>query len=97
MVPANAGLVSVITGVAPELPRRCRTQSNIAGAKTSSSLLNSEFYCNIDEALEINGFSAIRPILSGRAWIIGTKLLMVDPADPFQGGYRVSDTWPMDN
>ncbi|OMQ35374.1 proline racemase family protein [Ensifer sp. 1H6] len=62
-----------------------------------TSMLNSEFHCSIDEELEINGIPAIRPILSGRAWIIGTKQLMVDPADPFQGGYRVSDTWPMDN
>ncbi|MGQ3213209.1 MAG: trans-3-hydroxy-L-proline dehydratase [Shinella sp.] len=62
-----------------------------------TSLLDSEFHCSIDEALEINGVSAIRPIISGRAWIIGTKQLMVDPADPFQGGYRVSDTWPMDS
>ncbi|MCV9961925.1 proline racemase family protein [Pararhizobium sp. BT-229] len=60
------------------------------------SLLDSEFHCSIDEVLEINGLPAIRPILSGRAWIVGTKQLMVDPADPFQGGYRVSDTWPMD-
>ena len=60
-----------------------------------TSLLDSEFQCSIDEELEINGLSAIRPIISGRAWIIGTKQLMVDPADPFQGGYRVSDTGPM--
>ncbi|CUX50693.1 trans-3-hydroxy-L-proline dehydratase [Agrobacterium genomosp. 13] len=62
-----------------------------------TSLLDSEFHCSIDEESEINGVPAIRPILSGRAWIIGTKQLMVDPADPFQSGYRVSDTWPMDH
>ena len=39
---------------------------------------------------------AITPIISGRAWIVGTKQLMVDPADPFQAGYRLSDTWPVD-
>ncbi|MGJ7043234.1 proline racemase [Shinella sp. BE166] len=59
------------------------------------SLLDSEFHCSLGEALELNGLPAIRPTLSGRAWIVGTKQLMVDPADPFQGGYRVSDTWPM--
>ena len=60
------------------------------------SLLDSEFHCSLDEALELNGLPAIRPTLSGRAWIVGTKQLMADPTDPFQGGYRVSDTWPMD-
>ena len=61
-----------------------------------TSLLETEFHCRIDAELDRNGTRAISPIISGRAWIIGTKQLMVDPADPFQGGYRLSDTWPMD-
>lgn len=60
------------------------------------SILDTEFHCTIADEVDLNGKSAIRPIISGRAWIIGTKQLMVDPADPFQGGYRLSDTWPMD-
>jgi trans-L-3-hydroxyproline dehydratase len=28
--------------------------------------------------------------------VIGTKQLVIDPADPFPAGYRLSDTWPMD-
>ena len=51
----------------------------------------------IDAALDLNGTPAISPIISGRAWVIGTHQLMVDPDDPFQAGYRLSDTWPMDN
>jgi len=61
-----------------------------------TSLLDTEFHCSIDSELSLNGKTAIRPIISGRAWIVGTKQLMVDPSDPFQGGYRLSDTWPMD-
>lgn len=61
-----------------------------------TSLLETEFHCRIDSEIDLNGKRAIRPIISGRAWIIGTKQLMVDPADPFPGGYRLSDTWPMD-
>jgi trans-L-3-hydroxyproline dehydratase len=37
---------------------------------------------------------AIYPLISGRAWITGTHQLMLDPADPWPGGYRLSDTWP---
>ena len=35
------------------------------------------------------------PTVSGRAWITGTHQLMLDPEDPWPGGYRVADTWPM--
>ncbi|WP_457588877.1 trans-3-hydroxy-L-proline dehydratase [Ensifer canadensis] len=61
-----------------------------------TSLLDTEFHCSIERELNVNGTLAISPVISGRAWIIGTKQLMVDPADPFQAGYRVSDTWPSD-
>ncbi|RFB91725.1 hypothetical protein B5K08_15595 [Rhizobium leguminosarum bv. trifolii] len=68
-----------------------------AGEKfVGTSLLDTEFHCSIDSEVDINGKSGIIPIISGRAWVIGTKQLMVDPADPFQAGYRLSDTWPMD-
>jgi proline racemase len=64
---------------------------------TGVSLLDTEFHCSIDHELDINGTPGISPIISGRAWVIGTKQLMVDPADPFQAGYRLSDTWPMED
>lgn len=28
-------------------------------------------------------------------WITGIHLLMLDPDDPWPGGYRLSDTWPL--
>jgi proline racemase len=37
---------------------------------------------------------AVIPTVSGRAWIAGTRQLMLDPGDPWPGGYRVGDTWP---
>jgi hypothetical protein len=37
---------------------------------------------------------AIVPIISGRAWISGVSQYMLDPADPWPSGYRLSDTWP---
>lgn len=60
------------------------------------SILDTEFHCSIESEVDINGKAGIRPIISGRAWIVGTQQLMVDPSDPFQAGYRLSDTWPMD-
>jgi trans-L-3-hydroxyproline dehydratase len=59
-----------------------------------TSLIDTAFHCSIDSEVDI-GRPAIRPVISGRAWVIGTAQLMVDPADPFPTGYRLSDTWPM--
>ncbi len=59
------------------------------------SILGTEFQCRIEADLDIDGTPGIRPILSGRAWVTGTQQLMLDPGDPFQAGYRLSDTWPM--
>ncbi|MCL4698514.1 MAG: proline racemase family protein [Burkholderiaceae bacterium] len=53
-------------------------------------------HCRIDRDLDINGTPGIRALVSGRTWIVGTHQLMVDPSDPFQGGYRLWDTWPVD-
>lgn len=70
-------------------------QMKVGDRFIGTSLLDTEFHCSIDNQDDIKGKVAIRPIISGRAWVIGTKQLMVDPSDPFQAGYRLSDTWPM--
>jgi proline racemase len=72
-----------------------RGQMKVGDRYIGTSMLGSEFDCRIDAKVDINGKPGISPIISGRAWIIGTKQLMVDPDDPFPAGYRVSDTWPM--
>jgi len=61
-----------------------------------TSLIDTAFHCSIDSEVDINGKPGIRPLISGRAWVVGTAQLMVDPTDPFPTGYRLSDTWPMD-
>jgi proline racemase len=58
------------------------------------SIIGGEFDCRIEEETEIAGRRAIFPSLSGRVWITGTHQHMLDPADPWPGGYRLSDTWP---
>ncbi|MCQ8783393.1 trans-3-hydroxy-L-proline dehydratase [Mangrovibrevibacter kandeliae] len=58
------------------------------------SILGSHFECRIEAATTLAGRSAIVPTISGRGWITGTSQLMLDPADPWPGGYHLSDTWP---
>lgn len=59
------------------------------------SIIGSEFICAIASVTEVAGRPAIVPMISGRAWITGIHQHLLDPADPWPGGYRLSDTWPM--
>lgn len=58
------------------------------------SIIKSTFDCRILSEATIGGRPAILPELSGRAWITGMHQHMLDPDDPWPGGYRLSDTWP---
>lgn len=60
------------------------------------SIIDSEFHCRIEREVEIGGRSGIVPVISGRAWITGTRQEMLDPTDPWPAGYRLSDTWPLE-
>lgn len=57
------------------------------------SVIDSEFRCRIVDQHDLNGRAAITPEISGRGWITGTHQHMLDPDDPWPGGYRLSDTW----
>jgi proline racemase len=58
------------------------------------SIIDSEFTGRIEEEVSIDETTAIRPSISGRAWITGKYQLTLDPGDPYPEGYRLSDTWP---
>ena len=58
------------------------------------SIIGSRFACHIERETTVGGKPAIVPVIKGRAWIIGTRQEMLDPEDPWPGGYRISDTWP---
>ena len=58
------------------------------------SIIGSEFRGRIAQETSLAARSAIVPEISGRAWIAGKHELMLDPADPWPEGYRLSDTWP---
>ena len=58
------------------------------------SIIGSRFDCRIEAEAEVAGRPAIVPSVAGRAWLTGTRQLMLDPEDPWPAGYRLSDTWP---
>ncbi|MGQ0567853.1 MAG: proline racemase family protein, partial [Gemmobacter sp.] len=61
---------------------------------TGLSIIGSRFHCRIEGVTDLAGTPAIIPSIEGRAWITDTRQLMLDPDDPWPGGYRVGDTWP---
>ena len=58
------------------------------------SIIDSEFIGRIEGTTNVGDRDAVIPTVSGRAWIVGTRQLMLDPEDPWPQGYRVGDTWP---
>ncbi len=57
------------------------------------SLIGGQFEGRIVGPETVGGKPAIRPEISGRAWITGMHQHLLDPADPWPRGYRLSDTW----
>jgi len=70
-----------------------RGQMGIEDRLTTVSLIGSTFGGRILGTTTLGDIPAILPELSGRAWITGTHQHMLDPADPWPEGYRLSDTW----
>jgi trans-L-3-hydroxyproline dehydratase len=58
------------------------------------SVIGSEFGGRILGETTVGAGVAIRPAISGRAWITGVTEVLLDPTDPFPEGYMLSDTWP---
>lgn len=73
-----------------------RGQMHQGEAFTATSLIGSTFQGRIVGETTVGDRPAISPEITGRAWITGTHQHMLDPADPWPEGYRLSDTWPMD-
>jgi len=70
-----------------------RRRMSPGGRLTVRSLIGSTFDGCILGETSVGGRPAIRPEVSGRGWITGMHQHMLDPADPWPEGYRLSDTW----
>ncbi len=70
-----------------------RGQMKVGEKLTMTSIIGSVFVGEIAELTEIAGQTAIKPTVSGQAWITGTHQHTLDPTDPWPAGYRLGDTW----
>lgn len=57
------------------------------------SIIDSHFQVEIIERGTVAGLPAIRPRITGRAWIYGVHQLGLDPSDPYPLGFKVADCW----
>ena len=73
---------------------RAKGEMQVGDCYLARSIIGSEFLGRIEADTTLGGRPAIIPSISGRAWISGTRIEMLDPADPWPAGYRLSDTWP---
>ena len=69
-------------------------QMQVGETFTAQSIIGSKFNGRIAAEVTLGDLPAIIPEITGRAWITGTHQHMLDPSDPWPGGYKLSDTWP---
>ena len=60
---------------------------------SARSIIGGHFTARIAGVTTVGHRKAVRPKVSGRAWIYGRHTLGVHPADPFKLGYTLADTW----
>ena len=60
---------------------------------TAVSIIGSKFHGRILDEASVGNVTGIIPEITGRGWITGTHQHMLDPSDPWPGGYRLPDTW----
>jgi len=72
-----------------------RAKNQIAPGQsfTAQSIIGSEFIVRLLKDVKIGDIPAVVPSISGRGWIHGMHQIGVDPSDPYQSGYMVSDCW----
>ena len=95
--PCRAGFSSSGCGVHAqfESPPRCLRPCRGRGRRRHRRRLSSAFHRHIEAETTAPGRAGIVPVNAGQAWITGTHQHMLDPTNPYPGGYRLSDTWPM--
>lgn len=57
------------------------------------SIIGTEFVNHITGTTKVGDRDAVLTTVKGRAWITGTRQVMLDPTDPFPQGFRVGDQW----
>lgn len=65
----------------------------LGDARVSRSIIGGEFVTTYLEPVQVGPFEATQNSVSGACWIYGISQIGLDPSDPFQHGFILSDTW----
>lgn len=57
------------------------------------SIIGTTFDSRIEGTSRIGPYDAVIPSVAGQAWITAMGITGLDPTDPFDHGYQLSDTW----
>jgi len=71
-----------------------RGQIGVGEAFVHESIIGTTFTGTILGEGQVGGAPAIRPSITGSAWITAFHQYVLDPSDPFPTGFRLGDTWP---
>ncbi len=70
-----------------------RGQLEIGEDFVHRSIIGSTFIGRLIGTAEVGGTPAVRPTITGRAWVTGRATWVLDPTDPYPHGYTVGDIW----
>lgn len=70
-----------------------RGEARVGQQFIARSLIDSEFVVEISATTTVGERAAILPRISGRGWVVGSRTVAVDPSDPYQDGFTLSDVW----
>lgn len=74
---------------------RARGQIEVGEKFVHESIIGTEFIGEILADIDLAGRAAIRPSITGSAWVTAFHQYVLDPTDPFPVGYKLGDTWKM--
>jgi proline racemase len=70
-----------------------RGQLDEGGRYVAESVIGTRFVGEVLGRTSVGEVEAIRPAITGRAWITGYHQLVIDPTDPLADGFTLPDTW----
>ncbi|MCB6185011.1 proline racemase family protein [Leeia sp. TBRC 13508] len=75
---------------------QARGQIKQGEKQISRSIIGGQFSVEFANQTTIGNKPAVIPKITGSGWIYGIEYLRLDPRDPFQNGFALSDTWGPD-
>ncbi|QLF69248.1 proline racemase family protein [Peteryoungia desertarenae] len=70
-----------------------RGKAKVGDLLTSRSIIGSEFEVGLSGVTEVAGRPAVIPSISGRGFTFGLHQVALDPHDPFDLGFALTDVW----